>query len=209
MSAHEFRYDLNEFQPRPPSRRWWPKALAVCAAVGGTYGAALGAVLGTTAGAVDVIGTAAGIVALLCGIPGARFGLFFSMLNRVRHARLFVSMFAVTGGAILGGYLGLMAVTPLGVVILGALGGWLFAREILGRGLLKRALGLVLGVCVAAMVMALRRDQAAALVGMAWGVGLGAMIGSLLFLLFIGTPPLLPAAQESDQGNYIDATFQK
>jgi hypothetical protein len=54
---------LNDLQARPKARRWWPKAIAMCAALGGFYGATLGSAISTTSGAADVIGAAAGIVA--------------------------------------------------------------------------------------------------------------------------------------------------
>lgn len=91
--------------------------------------------------------------------------------------------------------LAVVAVMPLGA-ILGALGGWFFTRAILRRGLLGRLLGRVLGVvlgaCLGATVLALRRDQAAALPGMAWGVGVGAVVGPLLFLGVVKMVKTLP-----------------
>jgi hypothetical protein len=119
---------------------------------------------------------------------------------------------AAIAGAIVGGYLGLMAVTPLGAVLLGAVGGWFFMRAILWRYFLRRILGgfvgVVLGAGLGAMIVALQKNQAAALVGIAWGVGIGAIIGPLLFLLFVGTLRSLPHAHGNDRGNVVDATFR-
>ena len=173
----------------------------------------LGSAIATSAGAANVIGAAAGIVAVLCSVPGARYGFFFGMMNRVRFGRLFIGTIAAIVGAILGGYLGLMFVTPLGVVILGAVGGWFFMRAILWRFFLRRILGgfvgVVLGAGIGAMIAALQKDQAAALVGIAFGMGIGAVVGPLLFLLFIGTLTSLPHTHGNDRGNYIDATFRR
>jgi hypothetical protein len=87
MPDQDFDYRLNEFQARPNARRWWPKAIAACAVIGGIYGAAIGSPISTTAGAAEVIGIVAVIVAVLCGVPGARFGLFLGILNRWRFGR--------------------------------------------------------------------------------------------------------------------------
>ena len=76
MANREFHYYLNQFPLRPDSRRWWPKAIIVCATLGGLYGAAMGAAVGAVPGAGDVIEMAAAVFALICGVPGAR--LWFS-----------------------------------------------------------------------------------------------------------------------------------
>ena len=104
MADQEFHHYLNDQQARPKVRRWWPKIIAVCAVLGGIYGAVVGSVIGTTARAADVIGITAVIVAVLCGVPGARFGFFLgtlslldnrlsekAILKRVRFGRLFLA----------------------------------------------------------------------------------------------------------------------
>ena len=202
---------ISELQAGPKPRRWWPKAIAICALLGAIYGAAAGSTISTTAGAADVIGTVAVIVAVLCGAPGARYGFLLGMLKRVRFGRLFLGTVAAIGGAILGGYLGVMAMTPLGAVVLGALGGWFFMRAILRRFFFRRLLGglvgVVLGACIGTIIAAVQKDQAAALAGIAWGAGMGAVGGPLLFLSFMVFLRSLPHAHGSDRGNYIDATF--
>ena len=76
------------------------------------------------------------------------------MVNRIRFGQLFVGTIAAIVGAILGGYLGLLAVTPFGMVILGAVGGWLVAQAVLfRRGFLMRRIlggfgGVLLGTCM-------------------------------------------------------------
>jgi hypothetical protein len=76
---------------------------------------------------------------VLCGIPGARFGRFIGILNRVRFGRFF----------------------------------------------LGRVLGIVLGACLGAILLALSHASSAALVGIAWGPGIGAAVGPLPILLFV------------------------
>ncbi len=149
MTDQEAFLDLNEFQARPRARRWWPKTLAICAVLGGVYGAAIGSAISTTPGAASLIGTAAAVMALLCGVPGARYGFFFGLVNRIRFGRLFVGTVATIAGAILGGYFGIVAATPLGA-ILGAVGGWFFGRSISQRDYRFRngLLGILLGVCI-------------------------------------------------------------
>ena len=197
---------VTKSQAKFKPQRWWPKAIAICAVFGGIYGSALGSAISTT-GAVDVIVIAAGIMALICGLPGARYGFFFGIVNRIRFGRLFVGTVAAIGGAILGGFFGIVALMPL-AAILGAMGGWFFTRTLL-RGFFKRLLGgfvgIVLGACIGATVLALRRDQAAAPVGIAWGLGIGAVAGPLLFLLFITILKCLPRWR-SHEGTVIETT---
>ena len=106
-------------------------------------------------------------------------------------------------------------------MVLGVAGGWLFMQAILRRFFFRRLLGgfagAVLGTCLGAMVLALRREPSAALQGIAWGTGIGAVVGPLLFLLFMGIlrslPRVLltPPAETlmNDRGNCVDATFEK
>jgi MFS family permease len=206
MTDQEVFYYVNAWQARPKPRRWWPKAITILAVLGGIYGSALGSAINTT-GAAETIGLAAALMALICAVPGARFGVVFGMVNRVHFGRSFVGMFAAIGGAILGGFFGIVAVMPCGA-ILGAVCGWFFNRVILQQGFFKRFLGgfvgVVLGACVGATALALRRDQAAAPVGIAWGAGIGAVVGPLLFLLFIRTLNSLPRWQDRE-GNVIEA----
>jgi hypothetical protein len=213
MADQEFYHYLNDLQAQSKARRWWTKALVVCAVLGGIYGAMIGSAIAASAGAANVIGTAAGVVAVLLAFPGARYGFFFGMVNRVRFGRLFIGTIAAIVGAILGGYLGLMFVTPLGMVILGAVGGWFFMRAILWRFFLRRILGgfvgVVLGAGIGAMIAAFQKDQAAALVGIAWGAGIGAVVGPLLLLMVIGALNSLPHTRGNGRGTYIDATFRR
>ncbi len=206
MAEHDFYYNLSQFQARRTTRRWWPKGIVVLAFLGGFYGAAIGSVISTTGGAADVIGIAAAIMALICGVPGARFGSLLGMVTRTRFGRLFLGMLAAMGGAILGGLLGMVAAMPLGA-ILGAVGGWLVTGAMFRRGFFRRLLGqvvgLVLGACIGAIVLALHRDQATALVGIAWGLGIGAAIGPLPLLLFVKMMNSL-ASTRSTEGRAID-----
>jgi hypothetical protein len=181
--------NLNQFQARPKTRHWRAKAVTICAVAGGIYGAAIGPAISTTAVAVEVIGIAAAVMAVLCGVPGSRFGVFVGLLNRVRFARLFVGALAAMGGAVIGGLLGVILVMPLGA-ILGAAGGWFIVEAILrGGGWLWRlqwqVLGLVLGACIGPTAIAVYHAPSAALVGVAWGFGIGAIVGPMPFLVFV------------------------
>lgn len=48
-----------------------------------------------------------------------------------------------------------------------------------------------MGPCLVVVVLTLQRDQVAALPGAIWGLGIGAIIGPILFLLLMGTMDLL------------------
>ena len=206
MADHGFYYDLSQFQATRTTRRWWPKAIATCAVLGGIYGAAVGSTISTTSEAADVIGITAAIMAVLCGVPGVRLGRFIGILGRVRFGRFFPGLFAAAGGALLGGFLGLLAMAPRGT-ILGAVGGWLIAPMILRHGVFAilggRLLGLVLGACLGATLLALSQASSAALVGIAWGLGIGGVVGPLLLLLFVKMLDALAPRRYTD-GEVID-----
>jgi hypothetical protein len=206
MNDQRFHYNLNEFQATSTTRHWWPKAIATFMTLGGIYGAAIGSAINTTAGAADIIGIAAAVMAVLCGVPGARFGLFFGALNRTRFGRLFLGLFSAMGGAMFGGFLGMVAVMPFGA-ILGAVAGWFFTWAVLPRGffrlLLGGVLGLVLGACIGVMILALSQSRSNALAGIAWGLGIGAIVGPLPFLFFAKMMKSL-APRRYTEGEIID-----
>ncbi|MGD0900352.1 MAG: hypothetical protein ABR915_21175 [Thermoguttaceae bacterium] len=207
MIDHRLYYDLNQFQAAPRTSRWWPKVIALLGILGGVYGAAIGSAISTTAGAADVIVIAAGIMAVIVGVPGARIGSLLGLVTRTRFGRFFLGMLAAMGGAILGGFFGIVAVMPVGA-ILGAVVGWLLTGAILRHGFFRRLLGqvvgLVLGACVGAIVVALQRDQGAALVGIGWGLGVGIVVGPLPLLLFMKMLDSLASTQRA-QRTVIDA----
>ena len=94
-----------------------PKALGVCAALGGIYGASLGAALGSVPPAANVIAATAAILAFVCGVPGVRIGYFYGAVNRVRYGELFLGTFAAIAGAILGGCLATLVLLALGAIL--------------------------------------------------------------------------------------------
>jgi len=206
MVDHRFYYDLNQFQTTRTTRRWWPKAIVVCAVLGGIYGAAVGSAISTTAGAADIIGIAAIVVALILEVAGRRLSVFLGILTQARFARLFLRILAAMGGAVIGGLLGMVAVMPLGA-ILGAVGGWLLTGAILRRGFFKRlfgqVLGIVLGACLGTTILALNQSPAAALVGVAWGLPIGVVVGPLPLILFAKMMDSL-AAKRHPEGEIID-----
>ncbi|HEX2974055.1 MAG TPA: hypothetical protein VHP11_17110 [Tepidisphaeraceae bacterium] len=168
-----------------------PKAVAVCAVIGGVYGAAIGSIITTTEDAAYPIGVAAGFMAFVFLVPSMRWTMLLRLIGPLRYAALFVSIAAALAGAMLGGFFGIVAMSPLGA-ILGAGLGWFCGRAFAGprarflSRLLNAILGVILGACIGATVMALRRDQPAALLGIAWGVGIGITVGAALCLLFVG-----------------------
>jgi hypothetical protein len=212
MAEQRIYFDLNEFQATRAKRRWWLKAIPTCAILGGIYGAAVGAAIGAVPGAADIIGLAAAVMAVLCGVPGARYGFFFGMVNRVRFGRSFVGAVTAIGGAILGAFMATMILLALGA-ILGAVCGWVMARALLAlrHGILRRFLvgivGAVVGMQLGAILWAIRLNESAALTGAAWGLGIGVVVGPLLMLLFIGTLNSLPHIRS--RGGYLDTTFHR
>lgn len=203
MTDHGSYEDLNQFQATRTTQRWWPNATMTCAVLGGIYGMAVGSAISTTAEAAGIIGIAAAIMAVLCGVPGARFGALLGMVIRTPFARLFLGVLAAMVGAIIGGFLGMAVVIPLGA-ILGAVGGWVFVGAILrGGGWLWRlqwqGLGVVLGACIGATILALNQAPSAALVGIAIGFGIGAVLGPLPLLLFVKMMGSLAVRQHAER----------
>jgi hypothetical protein len=214
MADQQFRHYLNEFQLRPNARRWWPKALAFCAVLGGIYGASLGSAIGAVPRAADVIEIAAAIMAVVCGVPGARLGSLLGIITRNRFGRLFLGMFAAIGGAIVGGFLATMILLALGA-ILGAVGGSVLARALLAlrhgtlRSFLVGIAGAMFGMFLGATLWAVNLNQSAALAGASWGLGIGVVIGPLLLFMVVGALNGLARTHISGRRrNVVDATFQ-
>ncbi len=181
--------------------------------VGGIYGATLGVTMGAVPAATEVIEIAVAVFALLCGIPGARLGSLIEVLSRVRFGRYYFGLAAATVGAIAGGFLATMLVMAFGA-ILGAVVGGVLARAVVGsrRGFLTRLVGglagVMLGTFIGVVWWAIRLNQAAALVGLAWGTGIGIVVGPLLLSLFVAMLSSLPPVHR-DGGNFVDATFRE
>ncbi len=190
------------------------KAFIVCALLGGIYGAAMGAAIGAVPGAVDVIEIAAGVMAVICGVPGARLGSLLGVVTRNRFGKFFLGMFAAIGGAILGGFLATMILLALGA-ILGTVGGWVLARGIIAlrHDILRRFIvgivGAVLGMFLGAVLWAISLNQVTALAGAAWGLGIGVIVGPLLLLMVVGALNSLAKRHVSRRRDVVEATFQR
>lgn len=211
LAAQNFDHYLNELQVRRHARRWWAKAIAICAILGGVYGATVGVTIGAVRGAATIIGIAAAVLAFLCSGPGAWYGLIFSAVNRIRFGRYFVGMAAAIAGAIVGGFLATMLLMAFGAIS-GAVVGWLVARAIIRRSPSARLLGglggVVLGTFIGVVLWAVNLNQPKALIGLVWGLGVGAVVGPLLLLLFVGMLNRLPRVHV-ERRDYLDATFRR
>ncbi len=211
MADQEFYHYLDDLQAQPKARRWWPKALAICATLGGVYGATLGVTIGAVPGTATIIEIAAAIFAFLCSGPGAWYGSIFGIINRIRFGRYFVGMAAAILGAIVGGFLATMLLMAFGAIS-GAVLGWFVARAIARRGpsirLLSGLVGVVLRTFIGVVLWAVNLNQPKALVGLAWGLGIGAVVGPLLLLIFVGMLNRLPRVHV-ERRDYLDATFRR
>ena len=200
MVDHEDNYS-SIFKAQSNRRQAWLKALSVCAVMGSAYGAAMGAIIFTMDGAATLIGIAAVLMAVICAIPGTRYGFFFGYVNRIQFGRSFVGTVAAIFGAVVGGFFGIVATMPLGAVM-GAVGGCFCGRSIAQHDYRFRhgIMGVFLGACIGAVVLSLRQNKATMLPGTIWGTGIGAIVGSLLFLLSIGILCSLPRMHKNDRG---------
>ena len=59
----------------------WGSMLLMAIVLGGIYGASVGSAIGAVPGAAEIIELAAGALALICAMPGARYGFFFGMVG--------------------------------------------------------------------------------------------------------------------------------
>jgi hypothetical protein len=183
-----------QFEPRPRARRFLPKAVLTCAVMGGIYGAALGSVVGANTNAVRPLSVAAGLLALIGGYLGAKFGFFFGRLNRVRFGQLVGGALGAVFGAMAGAFLALIVLALPGSA-LGAIGGWLVGRWSARswRRLPAKILGALLGSCVGAVVYFMQQDQTAARLGTLLGLAVGAVVSPLLLLVFLKALRSLPS----------------
>jgi len=211
MDSQNFEYYLDQIQLQRNARRWWAKAIVTCAVLGGVYGATLGVTIGAVPGAAAIIEIAAAAFAFLCSGPGAWYGSIFGIVNRIRFGRYYVGMVAAIFGAIVGGFLATMLLMALGAIS-GAVVGWFVARAIArtpSARLLGGLAGVVLGTFVGVVLWAINLNRAGAFLGMAWGGGIGAVVGPLLLLMFIGMLNRLPPMQGGRRRTFIDATFHR
>ena len=214
MVQEQLHHSFNQIPLQPDVRRWWPKALAICALLGGICGASMGSAVGAVPGAVEVIEIAAGVLAVICSVPAARIGSLIGILTRTRFGSLVLVLFAAIAGALVGGLLATMILLALGA-ILGAVGGWLLARGIIAlrHGILRRFLfgiaGAGLGMFLGAILWAVNFNPSAALAGAAWGLGIGLLVGPLLLVMIVGALNGLVDIHVSQRRNAIDAAFQR
>jgi hypothetical protein len=204
MSDQKVKFIPRDFN-RPQASLGWPKAIAICASLGGLYGAATGSAVGAVPVGAEVIGIAASAMAVMCGMFGMRFSLLFKIGVQARFNRYSSVAIGSLFGAILGCYLATMVLLALGA-ILGALFGWFLAFP--SRGLLGGFMGVFLGTFIGAIAWAARLNQPAALSGAAWGFVIGALVALLLFLVFLRTVRQLFGPRQSGMGNAIDTKFE-
>jgi len=195
MEDHESSF-MDDFEMPSDAKQSLMKAIVVCAAIGGIYGAAIGSVVSTTGGAVKAIVITAGILALIGGILGARYGVFFGRANHVRFGSVFVGLIAAIGSAILGAFLAVSTLAFPGSAF-GAFGGWLLGRYIAppDRRFLAKTLGVFVGACLGAIILNVPQARS----GAVWGLGIGAISGPMMFLVFIAALNLLPRQSRQAQ----------
>jgi hypothetical protein len=174
-------------------RRAWINLAVISVLFGGVYGATLGAVVATMDGAARTLASAAAIMALITGVGGTNYGTVFGAVNRVRFGRLFGFVAGAVGGAILGASLGIVGYTAFGSLP-GGLIGWIVGRFGVRpeRRLLAKVLGASWGACIGVISVCYLRDSEAAVAGAMRGLGLGALDGVVLVLLFFVALSLLP-----------------
>jgi hypothetical protein len=210
MAEHDY---LNQFTVKIHGARSLGKALAVCALLGGIYGATVGSAIGAVPGATGIIEIAAGVMALIFGVPGARIGSFIGIVTQNRFGKLFLTLFAAIAGALLGGFFATVLLLAFGA-LLGAVGGWLLATGIIAlrHDVLRRFLfgiaGGIIGIFAGAILWAVNLHQNAALAGAACGAGIGAVVGPLVLLMVVGALNSITKIRANQRTDYIDARFQ-
>jgi hypothetical protein len=157
----------------------------------GFCGAILGAVLRAVDGAIQAVAVGATILGLLGWLAGARFGWFLGTVNRVRFGPFIGGLCGSIAGGLLGAFGGAAAFTIIagyvgaliGMVVGAILGSY---RAGAGAGCIRPLLGAIGGALLGPCVETIYRNPDAALVGAAYGAGVGAAAGTMLYLALVG-----------------------
>jgi hypothetical protein len=113
-------------------------------------------------------------------VLGARYGLAFEAVNRIRHGNWFCGVVAAVFGAVVGGMLGAM-LTAFVRALLGALAGAALGKLVRVKVDLPTIWFVVSGAMSGVVVQAWQSDAAAAWAGAWLGAIVGASAGPLIF----------------------------
>ena len=172
--------DLPSFRPK---RRALFEAILKCGITGGVIGIPLGSLF--AAMEIVQIGAIVGtvIVGLIGYWAGARYGMIFGAVNRLKHGSLYGGILGAIGGGILGALIGALLGAIVGIVVGGMIGA-LISKWLL-RGA-KRITGVVLGAAAGATLQAFYFDQEKATAGAMYGAIIGVAAGVVVVLTIYG-----------------------
>jgi hypothetical protein len=163
----------------------WPlfEAVVKCGIAGGVIGIPLGSLFA----AMEIVQFGAIVGAVIVGFlgywAGARFGMFFGTVNRLKHGSFYGSILGAIGGGIVGALIGALLGAVVGMLV-GSLIGALISQWLLqGR---KKMLGVVLGAAAGATMQAFYFDQEKAIEGAIYGAVIGALAGVVIVLAIYG-----------------------
>jgi hypothetical protein len=155
-------------------------------------GAMVGAVVGGVEGARTGVLVGAGVLAVVGILVGTSLGRFYGRVNQMRGGAFLGGLFGGLAGGGLGALGGALAVAFAGS-ILGSIAGSLVGVALARVGFRPWGVGLwtLLGAMVGALVLALIRNQEAALPTALWGALLAGVGGVVVMLAAMVTMALL------------------
>lgn len=177
-----------------------PLALGRIVNAAGMLGIAYGGTVGPIAAVFERarLGMAigAGVMGVLVGVMGRRYGVLLGAVNRSRHGPLLGIFLGLLAGALLGALGGALAVAWMGTVagsIVGVVLGGMLAPQ--GRKAAAKSRGGFTGAAVGAIALAVYTDYQAGLIGLAAGALIGGvaavllvMVAIVLFAVALGPP---------------------
>jgi hypothetical protein len=160
--------------------------LMTCA-VGGFYGAVLGAALASLDGVFIAVKTGGILLALVGGFLGANSGDLFRAVNRIRRARWRCGFIGLVLGAGVGAMLGTMLIAFVGAVLGGLAGGivLLIVRRMQDRPM-PTVVGVLAGAMLGVAIQSWRQEAEQAWTGGCQGGIVGAIAGPIL-MFALGT----------------------
>lgn len=157
-----------------------------CGLAGAAYGATVGAIAAVAEEAKLGMAIAGGVLALLLGVAGWRYGVIVGAVNRLRHGPLLGMLMGALAGGLLGALAGALAVVYVGSIA-GSIGGVILAGTFAPAARQGRAKfwGGVTGAALGGAGLAFARDQELAAIGLAVGTVLGAVVAAMLAVIVI------------------------
>jgi Calcium binding len=157
--------------------------LVLLVLLGALVGATIGPIVMTLEGAVTWMTVGGGILAVLLGVSGLRYGAVTGAINRARGGAVVGILVGLLVGVVVGAVLGALALAYVGTIA-GGIVGAILARALTSGGSPAPVWGGVVGTFLGGALLAFYTNAAQALVGLGLGAAIGAG-GAVLFGLLM------------------------